>query len=359
VNLIKDLERLGRRALVALASTCLAIPRRTITLDSHPHFLVVRLDERLGNLLLLTPLLTSLRLRFPQGEITVLANGRGHAILATHPAVSRFLPFTKAAIFSAAGPFGTIWRLRRLHCDVAIDAANPTDPSVTQALLVRFSGAEHTIGPDRSWFGQLYSAPAKITEGNAHEIDLRLQLLGPLPGNEQTRTMSVPPLAAGQAVRELIAALQNTPFGIVNVGARLRAKQLNTAQFGTVLMALVGAGLRPVVVYGPGEQALATALGQFLPSAIIAPPTGIGDLAELMKAARVVVSCDTGPMHLAVALGTPTCGIFLATDPLRYGHTSPPHSVVDARGRATETWLPELAQWLQLWCTKHMASEQS
>ncbi len=55
------------------------------------------------------------------------------------------------------------------------------------------------------------------------------------------------------------------------------------------------------------------------PGPVLAPPSAIRDLAELLAGAAAVVGADTGPVHLAASLGVPTVGVFVATDPRRNG----------------------------------------
>ncbi|MCK5688249.1 lipopolysaccharide heptosyltransferase family protein, partial [Myxococcota bacterium] len=68
MKLLKLLERVGRRFLIHLAGLLFASRQRKITLSSEPSILVVRLDERIGNLVLTTPLLSSLKERFPHSK---------------------------------------------------------------------------------------------------------------------------------------------------------------------------------------------------------------------------------------------------------------------------------------------------
>ncbi|HEX7828217.1 MAG TPA: lipopolysaccharide heptosyltransferase I [Thermoanaerobaculia bacterium] len=73
-------------------------------------------------------------------------------------------------------------------------------------------------------------------------------------------------------------------------------------------------GSSAVAVWGPGEQQLAEQIG-----ARIAPPTNLRELAWLLQHARVVIGADTGPLHLADALGTKVIGLYGPTDPRRNG----------------------------------------
>jgi heptosyltransferase III len=349
LSLSKRLERLGRRFLLRLLVTLLAARPRKVVLGSEPRILVVRLDERLGNLIMLTPLLDSLRARFAGARLEVLVSRRHQALLATQPAVTAVLPFDKRALFAAHGPLATPFLLRRRGYDLALDAANPTDPSVTQAIIVRLAGARHTAGFASAGFGPMFSAPAQPPAGAVHEIDLRLGLLDVLPGSERLRLPrlgELPAAASGSPLDLLLRRLAGAPCVVINLGARLREKQLDAAAYAR-LVALVGEqGATACLTYGPGEAELARAVAERAPRAVLGPPTTVFELGNLMRAARGVISCDTGPMHLAVAVGTPTCAIFVATEPERYGYEAAPHAAVDARQAPLEAWLPAVERWL-------------
>lgn len=79
-------------------------------------------------------------------------------------------------------------------------------------------------------------------------------------------------------------------------------------------------GPQVVVVWGPGERELAEAIG-----ARVAPPTNLRQLAGMLRKASVVIGADTGPLHLAAALGTKVLGLYGPTDPRRNG----PHGQLD------------------------------
>jgi heptosyltransferase-3 len=342
----KALERAGRGLLVR-ALGFLGVRRRAVVLPPAARILVIRLDERLGNLLLLTPVLASLRARFPAASLDVLGQARGAAVLGGHPAIDAFLPYRKWALLAADGPLRTLLRLRRRRYDLCMDLSNPTDPSATQAILTRLSGARHTVGADRPGFGRLYSAPVRIDAQLRHEVALRLQLLAPLPGAGRVEALSVAPLPVppGSPVSAFVDGLAATPYALCNLGARLPEKRLSPATYAALAREALEAGLLPVLAYGPAERGLAEATAAQVPEARLAPPSTVPELALLMRHARAVISCDTGPMHLAVACGTPTCAIFVSTDPARYGHPHPPHLILDAR-TAPPAAAP-LRPWLQ------------
>ncbi|MFY0575310.1 glycosyltransferase family 9 protein [Cystobacter fuscus] len=93
--------------------------------------------------------------------------------------------------------------------------------------------------------------------------------------------------------------------------------------------ALLASGRTPIVTWGPGEEELARSVVAAAPGALLAPPTNIDELAALMRDAGLTLCNNTGPMHLSVAVGAPTLGLFLHMDMARWGHPYPPHRMVD------------------------------
>ena len=121
-------------------------------------------------------------------------------------------------------------------------------------------------------------------------------------------------------------------FALINPGAAWPNKRWPPARFGEVAAFLHDVrGLSSLVLWGPGEQALAQSVVEGSTGAArLAPATEIPDLVELSRAASLIVSGDTGPLHIAAAVGTPAVAIFGPTDPQRNGPWSE-HDVVLSR----------------------------
>ena len=171
----------------------------------------------------------------------------------------------------------------------------------------------------------------RLNPRGAHKVEHNLTLV------EQTGAkISSPhfPLAIHSKDEEMTAAqlAQNnvSDFFVLNPGGGWRSKCWPAARYGELHRKLVERyGWRGVVSYGPGEEYLAqeviSAAGDPAPVAI---PLGIGPLMALMRRAKFVVSADTGPLHLASALGAPVIGLFGPTDPSRNGPFSADDVVV-------------------------------
>jgi ADP-heptose:LPS heptosyltransferase len=119
------------------------------------------------------------------------------------------------------------------------------------------------------------------------------------------------------------------PFAVVNPGGRLDWRRVPTAVFAAAARRLLETRRRVIVTWGPNEEALAREVVAAAPGAILPPPTSLDALAWHLANAQVAVCNNTGPMHLAVAVGTPTLGLFLRMDPARWGHSGPRHRMVD------------------------------
>ena len=342
-NPLKQLEILGRQWLIRLFSLLFRVPNHPLTLSTAPRILVVRLDERVGNLVLLTPLLTSLKQTFPNATIDLLANPRGKALLENHPSLNRIILFEKKKL-NNNGPLAVIRAIRRSKYELAIDAGNPVGPSTTQTMVVWLAGASHTIGAERRDGARLFSQTVPIPPELKHEIDLRLQLLRVIPNIKLIRTVSIAPRQKCQSREDLIKGLP-TPFILLNIGARLPEKRLSASEYAQIATTLKATQKPVLLTYGPTEEHLAKEVAQRT-NVHLAPPTSLEALSELMNEAEAVVSCDTGPMHIAVAVGTPTFGIFVSTDPERFGYNATPHRSLDAQSGWKQSFLPEITDWI-------------
>jgi heptosyltransferase-1 len=87
-------------------------------------------------------------------------------------------------------------------------------------------------------------------------------------------------------------------------------------------------GLSAVVSWGPGDEERARKMSGLIPHARTLPPLPLPGLARVAAASALFVAGDTGPLHLADALGTPTLALFGPTDPVRNGPYRSPGSAV-------------------------------
>ena len=328
------LRALGRALVLGLANLLWPRPRAALPpLSDIRKVLVIRVDERVGNQLLTTPLLRALKLGLPQAQLHLLAPKQGHLVGSPH--VDRALLWQKRDAFRAPGRFlGLVRALRRERYDLVVEAGHWSAFSLTAALLARIVGGRHgaIVGHDRGDSARFLSHPVPHDPANVVEVPAKLELLSPLglqPHGLTLDTSLGADLAPADAVlRE--AGLTGRSFALLNPGARLADRRWPPEAYAAVARGLAARGLGVLVVWGPGEEPLARAIADGS-GATLAPPTDLALLAGLMRRARLVVSNNSGPMHLGVAVGTPTVGVFFRGDSARWGHLVPGFAAAEVR----------------------------
>lgn len=325
MELFKGAEGGLKRAAGRAAAALLYRPGRRgqveSLLSSPGRVLLVRVDARVGEALLMTPLCTALKRRAPATEVHLLAHPGMVRVLSGHPDIDRLVPLSSRAIR----------QLRAERFAVVVDCANHTAPSTTAALVSRLC-APHgiVIGPRGGGLGALRDVEVDPLPGTRREVLQRGHLLSPLAGVRVEERLSFRPLKlATGAVADLVEACRRGGHAVVNPGGRLDTRRIPPEAFAAAAQALAARGRVPIVTWGPGEESLAREVVERAPGAQLAPPTGIDELAALMAACRLTVCNNTGPMHLSVAVGAPTLAFFLRIDVERWGHPWPPHRMVD------------------------------
>ena len=157
-------------------------------------------------------------------------------------------------------------------------------------------------------------------------IDKNLALLRPL-GIEAVGLREFPLPRSAEAVARVDAGLAGVGgdgLVVLNPGGGWASKLWPAERFGELARGLRALGLRPLVSWGPGEQELADRVVAASGGAAERSfPTTLLDYVELARRARLVVAADTGPLHLACAVGTPVVALFGPTDPARNGPFAP------------------------------------
>ena len=281
--------------------------------------LLIRLGA-LGDIVHALPVAAALRARHPEVQIDWLVDRRHAALLEFVPAVTRRV-VVDSRRWGAA--FGAVRGLRRQRYDVAVDLQG----LVKSAAFARLSGAARVIGFARAHLRErlaagFYSETCDPDDAG-HVIDKNLSVLALFDIAERRRQfpLEIPESGACEPVIGRVRRGGLRGYALINAGAAWPNKQWPPARFGEVASALaVRHALLPVVLWGPGEQAIAANVVEASNgAAVAAPPTGIGDLLALARGARLMVSGDTGPLHLAAAAGAPVVALFGPTDPARNG----------------------------------------
>jgi lipopolysaccharide heptosyltransferase I len=301
--------------------------------------LIVRLGA-LGDVVHAIPVAAALRRAFPAARIDWLVGAKHREILDLVPAIDRRLVINDRPSRSAgqAGDdsggtslLAAIGELRRARYDVALDLQG----LIKSAALARSSGAARVVGFSsryarerlaRLFYTDVYD-PGRgglyDPRETRHVVEINLGLLSVIGVTVVKPEFPIDMVdsAVARAIREQTGGR----YALLNPGAAWPNKRWPPSRLAAVAVELRERhDLRSVLLWGPGEEAIAAeVVAGAQGAALLSPKTSITDLVALARAAALMVSGDTGPMHVAAALGTPMVGIYGPTRPARNGPMSP------------------------------------
>jgi len=293
--------------------------------------LIVRLGA-LGDVVHAIPVAAALRRAFPSARIDWLVSAKHREILDLVTVIDRRLVINdRTDARGGSSLLAAVRELRAAHYDVVLDLQG----LIKSALLARSSGAERVIG-----FASRYAREALArlfyTEAydpgrggiydpreTRHVVTINLALLETLGITAVTPEFPVEAVqsaAAARAARDV-----GGRYALLNPGAAWPNKRWPPQRFGALAAAIKQRiGLMSIVLWGPGEQLLAEeVVAASDEAAVVSPPTTVADLVALARGAAVMVSGDTGPTHIASAVGTPIVGLYGPTRPSRNGPLTP------------------------------------
>lgn len=333
------------RALVAMADRALdglaavARPFRRRRRPAAPKRILLLRLERIGDLLMALPAIADVRTHAPEAAIDLVV-GRWNADLAAAiPGVSRVDVLDAQWLARDGGALDLInalapllpsarrWRSKRY--DLAINF----EPDIRSNLLLAASGAAWTAGYRSGGGGGLLDVALEY-DVRAHTTDNARRLIASVfdrgvAGASGPRLV-VPEQARADAHR-LLAGLGRPLVGMHVSGGR-PIKQWDLERFTEVAGRLItGAGATIVLTGSPADRPLVDTVKRRLPPARVIDVASEGDLltvAAILEELDLLVTGDTGPMHLAAAVGTPIVAVFGPSDPARYAPRGPHDRIV-------------------------------
>lgn len=305
---------------------------------------VVKLSS-LGDVVHATPVVEALADAFPAARITWVVERREAALLHGHPRLAEVVSVDTRAWRRARTPSAVLGvaralrevraRLRAGRFDVALDLQGLVKSGVVTAA----TGAPVRIGLQpglcrerlNGVFTNRHVTPPPAAR---HVVERYLALLEPLGVTPGRPVFRLPARESADArVEEFFASAGLKPHGrvvVLNPGAGKPAKRWPMERF-VELAARLGreAGARVLVLWGPSEEPAARAIAQ-APGAVLAPRTDLDELIAMARRASVLVAADTGPLHVAAAVGTSCVGLYGPTSAERNGPYGPGHRTVTA-----------------------------
>lgn len=269
----------------------------------------------MGDCLLLTSPLRALKQEFPGFRVSVLVDPGFAACFDLNPDVDEVLVTSKEK-------YQTVGRLliRRFHTIVNLHGG-PTSLTYSCAAWGR------RIGVEGYQYNRLYSGLIPRPASSLHTVEATMDLFRYLGLHAELppslHYASHPEEAAW--VRE---TLRGRPYVVIHPATRMETKRWSAAGFASVGNLLGQAGWQTVLTCGPGEEATVGETARDLPESVILFGLTIPQLAELIRGARLYLGNDSGPMHLAAAVGTPTLAVWGSSDSNRWRPWGVAHRVV-------------------------------
>lgn len=293
--------------------------------------LIVRLGS-LGDIVHALPAVAALRATYPRARIDWLVDARHVSFLRLVPTIDTRIEWRAPGAAGWRRSLAVIRGLRATRYDAALDLQG----LLKSAVLSRGSGARRAIGfsaaylrePGARWLYHETVAPA----GAEHVVQKNLSMARALGAADASWTfpIDVPPRPQWPELQPMVGVGGDGRFALLNPGAAWPNKRWPPERFGRVAAHLQRRhGLPSLTIWGPGERDLAVAVERTSDgAAVVSPETSVGELVALAAAASVIVAGDTGPLHIAAAVGTPVVGLFGPTDPARNGPWAPDDVVV-------------------------------
>lgn len=301
--------------------------------------MVVRQDDRIGNLILTTPLLSALRRLFPQSEIWYLASKTFHTLFSKSNLVDGILVARKRQyIFHPLSLVFFIRGIRRQRFDLAIDASDENNFSLNNSFLVLLSGAPYRIGYKKPKSGLFLNLEVPASGARKHASEMHLDLLRHLAGDLSSNGLSVEvdpdqKAAVEKYLRERGVEREHFLVGM-HIGGRGK-KRWQAQSFQQLADWITeSSGAKVIFVWGPEER---KAIESFVPKGkdqILSELFPLPALTALIDRCNLFISPDTGAMHLSVAVGTPTLALFLDSDHAKFGPQGEMHRTLVARNGA-------------------------
>ncbi|MFN8663366.1 MAG: glycosyltransferase family 9 protein [Thermomicrobiales bacterium] len=289
--------------------------------------LAIRLDN-LGDVLVTTPAIHAIRQSLPDASITLLASRVGAQVGLLNPDIDDVIVY--------GAPWMDPWRelpldpdreqrmiaeLRARQFDAAVIFSSFRQSPLPAAYLCYLAGIPLRLAASIDGPGSLLTTRHKHPERMMHEVERGLDLVGAVGmSTSDDRLVLVPPPEAAENITHLTAG--SRPLVVVHPGCSMPARTYPWELYAEVVSLLVlQLGARVAITGAGHERAMVDDLLDRLPLEVrphveaVAGTLGFPEFCALIQAADLAITNNTGPMHMAAALGTPVIALFALTNP--------------------------------------------
>lgn len=272
----------------------------------------------IGDVILTTPLVKALRILYPQAEIQFLTIPTSHNILATNPHLKKIWIYDKRGM--DRGVLGFLKIIKKLRRE-AIDLAIVPHRSIRSAVLVFGAGVPQRIGFKRSTGRFLFNHTVKYLT-NVHEIERNMALLNYITPFITENFM--PEIFINQVDRRIVSNFFSTmdlgtTQNIISMapGSIWPTKRWPVKYWVQLIKLLDGDGYKTILIGSKNDKYLAEQINLSVPMNVVDAmgKFTIRQSGEIIHRSQLLISNDSAPTHLGVAVGTPVLTIFGSTVP--------------------------------------------
>jgi predicted lipopolysaccharide heptosyltransferase III len=291
----------------------------------------------IGDVLLTTPVCRGLRATYPNATIDMLVIPLTEQVAVGNPYVNRVIVYDKRGRHKHFGALcALIGRLRREHYDLSL----AMNFAVRGALLAWASGVKRRVGYDRQhapWF--LTDIADSSREQIRHETENHLAILKPLQISSNDTSLVFKVKASDrESLSHKVFFTERPALAVCPFGSYPK-KSWNTDRYGQLIQKLTDT-YQCFLLGSNGERAgleeIAAKSGKSVP--VLGGNLTLGELAALLQQVKLLITVDTGPMHLANAVGTPVVALFGPTDPRIWGPRGKYDQVIQAKSKCSPCW---------------------
>lgn len=292
--------------------------------------LCIRLDS-LGDMVMTTPALNALKASQPQCHLTLMTSTAGAAIAAHLPMIDEVMvydaPWLKATPprQSSQPEFDRVQELRDRAFDAAIIFTVYSQNPLPSAFLCYLADIPLRLAHCRENPYQLLTHTIRDPEPDQftrHEVQRQLDLVASIgahpPGGDTRLTIATSPLAEYRMTLRLraLGLTENRPWIVIHPGATAPSRRYSPGSFAAVGRSLADQGMAIVFTGTAAERELVESIRQQMhaPSISLAGELDLAELIALLQAAPLLLCNNTGPVHLAAALGTPVVDLYALTN---------------------------------------------
>jgi len=299
------------------------MPARPPLTELTAHRVAVIKPSALGDIVHALPVLTAIRHRFPAAHLTWVVNRGYEPLLRGHPDLDATLPFDRGTGRNVAVAVLSVLRFtRRLRAE-RFDLVVDLQCLFRTGLMAAATGAARRVGLSTAREGAAHFYTDVVPdEWESHAVDRYWRMATALGAGDGPKRFRVPldPAAVSWADEQLSG--RPRPWLVVGVGARWLTKRWPPEHFAALVTAAQRHfGGTAVFIGTPDEAPLSRMTIDLLngPALDLSGRTTLPQLAAVLAAADAVLANDTGPLHLAAALGRPVVAPYTCTDPRRHG----------------------------------------